>query len=204
MGNNNKNKTKKLAIFVIISAIIIIIGFIITINNFAKIKQEEEKVKNRQEYEDIKQGIVDSHLDEGEIIPDNYQFFARLYTGTVNTKEIYEKIFYLVRYTVPDIKGKINGKSDSEIKKYYKDNELKIKTVIGIESEEEFLKFVSYINDVDYKEFEKAKYDVENFSEDIDFATVPLELKYSNKTIVLKLVVAKRKSQDNNIKFRIL
>ena len=198
----NKISTKKIGIIATIVAVLIIIVFFMIINIYAKIKTEEEKINNKNNFENIKTGVIEEHYQNGEIIPENDNFFTRLYDGTVKDEEIYEKLFLLVNYTIPSIKDSLKEKNEQEIKKYYNENKEKILTSIGCENQDEFLKFKEIIDKVDKNKFKKAKYDVEKFIEEDEYVTVPIILEYENETIIIKLELLKRNSLENNVKFK--
>lgn len=198
----NKISTKKIGIIATIVAVLIIIVFFMIINIYAKIKTEEEKINNKNNFENIKTGVIEEHYQNGEIIPENDNFFTRLYDGTVKDEEIYEKLFLLVNYTIPSIKDSLKEKNEQEIKKYYNENKEKILTSIGCENQDEFLKFKEIIDKVDKNKFKKAKYDIEKFIEEDEYVTVPIILEYENETIIIKLELLKRNSLENNVKFK--
>lgn len=198
----NKISTKKIGIIATIVAVLIIIVFFMIINIYAKIKTEEEKINNKNNFENIKTGVIEEHYQNGEIIPENDNFFTRLYDGTVKDEEIYEKLFLLVNYTIPSIKDSLKEKNEQEIKKYYNENKEKILTSIGCENQDEFLKFKKIIDKVDKNKFKKAKYDIEKFIEEDEYVTVPIILEYENETIIIKLELLKRNSLENNVKFK--
>ncbi len=201
-ANNKKINTKQIGIIAIIVTILVIIVFFIIVNTYAKIKEEEEKIRNKNDFENIKTGVIEEHYQNGEIIPENDNFFTRLYSGTVKDEEIYEKLFLLVNYTMPNIKNSLNGKTEKEIKEYYNENKEKILTNIGCESQEEFLKFKEIIDQSEKNSFKKAKYEVEKFAEEDEYVTVPIILEYENKTITIKLELSKRNSLNDNVKFK--
>ena len=201
-ANNKKINTKQIGIIAIIVTILVIIVFFIIVNTYAKIKEEEEKIRNKNDFENIKTGVIEEHYQNGEIIPENDNFFTRLYSGTVKDEEIYEKLFLLVNYTMPNIKNSLNGKTEKEIKEYYNENKEKILTNIGCESQEEFLKFKEIIDQSEKNSFKKAKYEVEKFAEEDEYVTVPIILEYENKTITIKLELSKRNSLNGNVKFK--
>ena len=198
----NRISTKKIGIIATIVAVLIIIVFFMIINIYAKIKTEEEKINNKNNFENIKTGVIEEHYQNGEIIPENDNFFTRLYDGTVKDEEIYEKLFLLVNYTIPSIKDSLKEKNEQEIKKYYNENKEKILTSIGCENQDEFLKFKEIIDKVDKNKFKKAKYDIEKFIEEDEYVTVPIILEYENETIIIKLELLKRNSLENNVKFK--
>ena len=201
-ANNKKINTKQIGIIAIIVTILVIIVFFIIVNTYAKIKEEEEKIRNKNDFENIKTGVIEEHYQNGEIIPENDNFFTRLYSGTVKDEEIYEKLFLLVNYTMPNIKNSLNGKTEKEIKEYYNENKEKILTNIVCESQEEFLKFKEIIDQSEKNSFKKAKYEVEKFAEEDEYVTVPIILEYENKTITIKLELSKRNSLNDNVKFK--
>ena len=123
MGKRKAINTKRLTIFVILAALLIIIGFAFTVTNYIRIKKEEEKLKNKSEYETAKSDIIRNHYEEGEIIPEHDNIFARLYNGNVNDKEIYKKLYYFVNYAAPTLQKNLNGKSEKEIRNYFKNKE---------------------------------------------------------------------------------
>lgn len=195
---------KQILLITILTAIAIIILFIIILINYYQTKEKEEQLINRQEYEQIISDVNERHLKNGEVIPDNDNIFTRLYDGTVSDTEIYEKIYTLESVVIPNINSKIAYMSEDEIVKYYKENENRIKQSIGSESAEEYVALVKEIKKSNVQNFEKAVYEVKEFTDGDPYAKVPLTLKYKEGELKLNLFVAKRKGTEILIMFKTL
>ena len=86
------NKSRKRIITILLIAIIAVVAVVIGIVIYSKIKTEESKIQNRKDYEETLSVVKDEFFEEGKIVPDNYNFYTRLYDGTVKDEIVYERI----------------------------------------------------------------------------------------------------------------
>ena len=201
-ASDSKLKAKKRAILIIVVALLVLIVFIIMLIWYAKLKESEDIKKNVREYENAISKVDNNYYANGQIVPENDNKLARLYEGTVYDEVMYEKIYGLVENTIPNINNNLGNLSDEELTNYYTNNENRVKQSIGSETVEEFISFVRYIEEMNPTGFEGAKYDVALFEDGENYALVPLKLEYKNKTITIKMYIAKRNGEKVLIMFK--
>lgn len=208
MNENNKNKknsskgNKKIIILVTLLVLILLVGFIITVINYAKVKEEENKIKNRESYENAIQEVKQEILENGEILPNRYNMIERMYEGEVSTDQIYPDIYNLVMITIPDIQKRFKGKGNNEIESFYKDNKGRIEKNLGLDNKEDYLNFVNYIKELDLGEFVDSTFIEAEYKSLTDVEQVPLEIVYTKKTIKVIMEIDLKESDKNPIRFK--
>ncbi len=208
MNNKKKKETNKSLVNKknIILATLLFLAFllicIITIVNYAKLKEEEDKINNKKDFENAIEEVKKDFIENGEIVPNRYNMFERMYEGEIDTSQIYPDIYNLVYITIPDIQKKFKGKDKNEIENFFKDNKSRIENNLGINNKEEYVKFVTYIKDLDLGLFVDATFDEINYKELESADQIPLELVYTKQTIKIYIEIERKENGKNPIKFK--
>jgi len=189
---NKSNKSRKMIITILLIAIIAVVVVVIGIVIYSKIKTEESKIQNRKDYEETLSTVKDEFFEEGKIVPDNYNFYTRLYDGTVKDEVVYEKIYYLVKVAIPNINKTLGNMSEGDLRSYYKNNKERIEAGLGSENENEFVKIVKTIKEKNLEGYKDASFDVANYEDGDPFVKVPLKLTFDNGELNVNVYVAKR------------
>ena len=189
---NKSNKSRKMIITILLIAIIAVVVVVIGIVIYSKIKTEESKIQNRKDYEETLSTVKDEFFEEGKIVPDNYNFYTRLYDGTVKDEVVYERIYYLVKVAIPNINKTLGNMSEGDLRSYYKNNKERIEAGLGSENENEFVKIVKTIKEKNLEGYKDASFDVANYEDGDPFVKVPLKLTFDNGELNVNVYVAKR------------
>lgn len=186
------NKSRKRIITILLIAIIAVVAVVIGIVIYSKIKTEESKIQNRKDYEETLSVVKDEFFEEGKIVPDNYNFYTRLYDGTVKDEIVYERIYYLVKVAIPNINKTLGNMSEGDLRSYYKKNKERIEAGLGSENENEFVKIVKTIKEKNLNNYKDASFDVANYEDGDPFVKLPLKLTFDNGELNVNIYVAKR------------
>lgn len=199
---NNSKGNKKIIILVTLLVLLLIVCFIITAINFARVKEEESIIDNKKSYENTIEEVKKDFIENGEIVPNRYNMFERMYEGNVVTDQVYPAIYNLVTVTIPDIQRRFKGKKSDEVEKFYKENKDRIEKNLGIDNVDDYIKIVYYLKDLELGEYVDSTFDEMNSEELEKGYKVPLEIVFSKQTIKINMEIDKELSNKNPIKFK--
>ena len=195
-----RKKDKEIKKYIFIGIIVFIVLIIMVIILISKISNNNET--DSPNYENAIEEVKEYFLEEGKIVPDNYNILTRLYEGEINDSDVYRKIYMLTYKTIPNTYENLSNATDEEIAKYYDKNTEKILDNTGIEEKEEYIAFVKEICKQEKGEYINSKFDVENYSSDEEYSKVDLEIEFTTGTICLEMQVRNTIGKEaENIKF---
>lgn len=203
--NKKTNKiigNKKIIILAtLLFVFLLVVGIIITIN-YVNVKEEKEKINNRKDYENAIEEVKNEFYEQGEIVPNRYNMFERMYEGNVDTSKVYPDIYNLVEIVIPDIQKRFKGKSNNEIENFYKDNKERIEKSLGIVNKDDYIKFVNYIKDLELGTYKDSSFDEINYRELEKADQIPLEIVYTKQTIKIYMEIDREETDNNPISFK--
>lgn len=203
--NKKTNKiigNKKIIILAtLLFVFLLVVGIIITIN-YVNVKEEKEKINNRKDYENAIEEVKNEFYEQGEIVPNRYNMFERMYEGNVDTSKVYPDIYNLVEIVIPDIQKRFKGKSNNEIENFYKDNKERIEQSLGIVNKDDYIKFVNYIKDLELGTYKDSSFDEINYRELEKADQIPLEIVYTKQTIKIYMEIDREETDNNPISFK--
>ncbi len=196
---------KKKRIMLVSIFIILFLIMVITIILISLKKNENTELASTVE-EDKK--VIDSVKDyyknvEGQIVPDNYNFLARMYEGNVSSNDIYKQIYMFVFVGMPEVNKELGeNPSDELISEVYKQKENIISSYYGIETEDEFKEFIDKTANIKYEDFQNAIFTFDNYVENDEYTTLDLEIQYSNGNLSLQISIINQITEGKpSIKF---
>lgn len=206
MGTSKKKKRdekyKKRIIIGLLIIFVLLLLLIVAFIFYFKMDSEEDKIKNRQGYENVLTNIKNERYKKGEIVPDEDNIYTRLYNGTVSDSVLYGKIYYLVSVAIPNINNNLGNMSDIDLRDYYSNNKARIEQGIGSTSQQEFVDFVKYIKSCNLVNYKNARYDSKNYEDGQDYATIPLILEYEEGSATITMRIAKRNGMPILVTFK--
>lgn len=215
MKRKRKSDYKKyifMGIFAIVGVIIILIGSTTAIINIEKRqKDNHENIANTatnmaiikdETFENTAYANTIDEVDEKfiqvkQIVPENYNFLTRLYEGNLDDTVLYERIYRIVFEVIPDTYKELNGKDNAEIVNYYQMFQEEIFNLTGIESEQEYIKFVESVIKIGNGKYASSVFMVNNFVANDKYSTVDLILNFSTGSIILKIDILNNTTNDS-------
>lgn len=202
-----KKNTSKLLLLIIIVFILIII----TIVNIVSITKnenkqepsnivEEENLVVDKEFNETIENVQEEFINNGQIVPENYNFLVRLYEGPVDSDELYNKLYEVIYKDIPETLSYTYGKSQDEIINYFNQNSSIIGQMYGIDNSTDFINFVTKISDINGAEYSSSIFDVENLKDVNEYTELEFKVKYSNGkeiSFILKLVNSNNTNNRN-------
>jgi len=163
---NNSDKKLKIVILIMMLLVIMIICLIIVVKNL-KTTQNTESLPTMHYY--------DSQLVTTNTVSD-------VYKGEIATYKIYNKLRNIFEVYLPDIYTNVYGMDSEELIDFYQSDRSRIKNVIGIETQEEFLEFIekALAIDCDFVEYEGITYTLGSYKKDGNEETMKFVMKYKN------------------------
>jgi len=201
----SKKKSNRILLLIIVLAVFIIITVvnIVVINNKKTDTNNENQVtaentvSNDVDFQNALEEVEEEFLEAGQIVPENYNFLVRLYSGPVDSSDLYDKLYSVIYTDIPNINNNLYGKTDGEITEYFNSNYQDIMDKFGIEDVNNFKNFVLKVTQIKDAKYVSSSLDVANYKEENDYAYVDLDVKYSNNKEV-KLTIKLSNSENNN------
>lgn len=160
-------KSKIIKVLLLILAVVLVV-FVVIQYRYTK------NVKNDIEYTDDIESLM---------IPTGSFHFVKNYQGDNKNTVLYNGIFKFSKY-LPKWQEDLKGKSESEIKDYYKENIEKIRACSGITNDEKFVKLMSYINNFEtFQNPKSADIDENSFVNNPTYLSFKITLTYENGDI---------------------
>ena len=154
-------KKKNILKIIIVLLIIICVIFILKIEDYINSTKTVDGVYTQEDLNIIAEDL-NNYLSD-KITPKGMSRLYGKYKGENDLNDIYRSLYKFVNY-LPIISKEI-GHSNFDFTDYYKKNENDIKTNFGIVDEEEFIKFVEYLKQINYtgQEFISCQIDSTTF-----------------------------------------
>lgn len=184
------NKKKKIILVILIILGISLITCLTILNQYknSEKKYETETVDGiyTQKDIDIIQESVDNYVSD-KVVPTGISKLYGQYQGNNDLSDLYRGIKKVSDY-IPLISEKLNGKSDTDIKKYYDTNKQEITQNTGIIDSKDFVNFVKYILEFNsLKTLSSSAIITDTISTDDNFLMFNLKLVYEdNQEVILK------------------
>lgn len=184
------NKKKKIILVILI---ILGISLVICLTVLNQYKNSEEKYDTEtvdgiytQKDIDIIQESVDNYVSD-KVVPTGISKLYGQYQGNNDLSDLYRGIKKVSDY-IPLISEKLNGKSDTDIKKYYDTNKKEIIQNTGIIDSEDFVNFAKYILEFNsLKTLNSSAIITDTISTDDNFLMFDLKLVYEdNQEVIVK------------------
>lgn len=187
-------------IFVIFLLIVIIAILIIDLKKENKVQPSSTVEDDKKVIENVKEYYKDV---EGQIVPDNYNFLARMYEGNVSSNDIYKAIYMFIFVGIPNINEQLGSNpSDAKILEVYNNNTDIIFSYFGIENEDEFKEFIDKTREIKMENFQNSTFTFDEFKVDDDYTTLDLEIKYETNSLNLKMSIINQTEEGKpSIKF---
>lgn len=119
------------------------------------------------------------------VLTENTTSLANQYKGNMMADEIMKSVSDFMIKTVNDILNNCNGKTDSQILEYYRNNKNSLILSTRINDENVFLQLVKQIqtvaNGANSLEYESSSYNIDSFYDENGAGHVVLEVKYKDK-----------------------
>ena len=189
-------KKRILKILIAIIVILIIIEILFIFINKLTIKEVVE-----DDYDEVIKSVQNDFISEGEIVPNNYNFLTRLYSGEVQDSAIYARIYQLIFEYLQSI-YELKDKTEFNIEEYYKQNEEYLAVVFEITNFEEFTKFFESIEKLPNINYVDSSFILSEYYEGDEYDNVDLEIQFEGAKITFRLDIIKQiTSGKQDIKF---
>lgn len=194
----------------IVKVFIVVIIFIcaISIIEIMKYIRENEIVDGiyTQKDIDIMNEEVKEYLSD-KITPKGISKLYGNYEGENDLNDIYRSIYSFVNY-LPNLSKKIKYDEEESIVSYYEKNKRDIKDNLCITKQDEFVKFIGYLNKVGYHgdKFISSEIDASTFEIKKRYFSFSLKLNFENinNDFYVKLNFANSKSTEPEIYYSLL
>ena len=185
---------------ILILIVIIAILIVITIINIMALKNQKEEppkvaeenaVTEKKDFDEALNELNQEFIENGEIVPENYNFLVRIYEGPIKEGEIYSKLYDVIYKHIPELLNNLYGKTDNEIIEYMNQNRELIKSNFGIEYTEDLINLVKKMSDTKDATYASSVLDIANIRDEGNYSVVDLNVKYNNNTdvnLVLKII----------------
>lgn len=183
-----KNKKKLICIFIFL--IFIMIGLFYVLKH----SPYNEALKKIDEINNLPDTQEDTHtIDIYKVI--------KVYDGELSTKMINKTYENLATNVIPRYYKKCKDLEENKIEKYYKNNKKTIKVELGIEEQEEFVNFITYlknaINNEEDLKLESTRIVGESIKNRTKYTEAYIEINYEKDIkIVLNSHISKKKTTD--------
>lgn len=189
-------KKRIVKILIAIIVILIIIETLVILINKLVIKNEIE-----DDYDEVIKNVQNDFLDEGEVVPNNYNFLTRLYSGEVQDSAIYARVYQLIFEYIESI-YELKDKTEFNLEEYYKQNKDYLAIVFEITNFEEFTKFFEKIAELPSINYVDSSFILSEYYEGDEYDSVDLEIQFEGAKITFKLELIKQiTSGKQDIKF---
>ena len=207
-----KKKLKKRRLVVLIIIVVILVIAVITLiqsisrllngkNTPNMLNSNSNSIGNsldyRSEYENVIKETKEDFLKMNQIVPDNYNIFAKMYSGEVPTKRLYEKLYSLVYDIIPKTYNDLKGKNQNEIEEYYYKNIDNIKNDLGIDNVEDYIRFANKALEIANNTYVSALMDVNNFSQKGNYTNIDINITYSELSVLFVVSVINNESESD-------
>lgn len=183
-----KNKKKLIYIFIFLIFIMIGVFYVLMHSPYNEALKKIDEINNLPDVQE------DTHtIDIYKLI--------KVYDGELSTKMINKTYENLATNIIPRYYKKCKDLEKNKIEKYYKNNKKTIKVELGIEDQEDFVNFITYlknvINNEENLKLKSTRIVGESVKNRTKYTEVYIEINYEKDIkIVLNSHISKKKTKD--------
>lgn len=191
MGKRSKSNKKKIILIVIILVILISLMILIVSNRKEKPIAQANPLVNE----------IDTKTDNILNLSGFGTFFDK-YTGELKSSEIAKGLKEITINKIPRIYGMIEKYNKSELEKFFNNNSSSIRNMVGIDNQEDFVKFAQGLQNakVDFNKWDRLDIVTDTFVDESDkdgYAYAEYEVTYINDTVLRFSVYVSKSSTDD-------
>lgn len=173
-----KKNIKETILFAIIFCFLIIALLVIIILKNNSENDQNIDTETVSSYENVLEEVNNEFLEKKEIVPENYNFLVRLYEGNVKSSYMFSEIYKTVFEVIPEVYNQFKESDNEKIINYYNENTEKILNSLGITSQEEYLKFVNVVCNLNNFEYNNAIFDIQTLQNNGEYSNLNLEINF--------------------------
>ena len=171
------NHKLRMAIKILILILIIVI---VIFSIYLRLSDKPKSETIKPNFDSVKKNSEEYLKDK--VIPQHIYDFSVEYDGEIERNEIYEKLYDISRF-LPELCLDLKN---TDVKEYYSNSSNKIKKYLGIQTEDEFIKFNEFLeeNDVSNLDFKYCEYYSGSLVKDQDYSNFQIDFCYDNNKIL--------------------